>query len=56
MQIRTRYREAIFHEFRAQIKYDIRRNWRDFAQIRIFLHEKLVMLRMACTVGLSVGP
>ena len=35
------------HEF----KYEIHMNSREFVQIRMnFLHEKLVMLRMACTV------
>ena len=39
------------HEFVHKFKYEIRKNSSKFVQIRMnFLHEKLVMLRMACTV------
>ena len=42
--------DEFFANFVHEFKYEIRTNSREFVRIRInFLHEKLVMLRMACT-------
>ena len=43
--------DEFFTNFVHEFKYEIHTNLREFVQIpMIFLHEKLVMLRMACTV------
>ena len=49
------FRHEFMREFSAnflhEFKYKIRTNSREFARIQMnFLHKKLVMLRMACTV------
>ena len=45
--------DEFFVNFVHEFKYEIRRNSLEFVRIRmIFLREKLVMLRMACTVKL----
>ena len=44
--------DKFFANFVHKFKYEIRTNSCEFIRIRTnFLHEKLVMLRMACTVG-----
>ena len=43
--------DEFFANFVHEFKYEIRTNSRKFVRIRMnFLREKLVMLRMACTV------
>ena len=43
--------DEFFANFVHEFKYEIRTNLGKFVRIRMnFLHEKLVMLRMACTV------
>ena len=43
--------DEFFANFVHEFKYEIHKNLREFVRIRMnFLHEKLVMLRMACTV------
>ena len=45
------FMDEFFANFVREFKYEIRTNSREFVRIRMnFLHEKLVRLRMACTV------
>ena len=45
------FADEFFADFVHEFKYEIRTNSREFVRIRMkFLREKLVMLRMACTV------
>ena len=49
--------DEFFANFVHEVKYEIRTNSREFARIRMnFLHQKLVMLRMACTVAIAILP
>ena len=48
---RHEFVDEFFANFVHEFKYEIRTNSHEFVRIRMdFLHEKLVMLRMACTV------